>query len=103
MRSRIQFAFTIAFHHIYPPLSIGLGVMFVIKNGLYFRTKNQLYEKMTKFWVKVFRFNYCNGSREWNSDGVRPGQHIQDSSELYLGVCLRDLAALLLKEFKGIE
>ena len=27
--SRIQFAFTISFHYIYPPLSIGLGVVFV--------------------------------------------------------------------------
>lgn len=34
--SRLQFAFTIAFHYIYPPLSIGLGV--VLLEGQYLRT-----------------------------------------------------------------
>ena len=38
--SRIQFAFTIAFHYIYPPLSIGLGVCLVVMEGLYLQTKN---------------------------------------------------------------
>jgi cytochrome d ubiquinol oxidase subunit I len=52
--SRIQFAFTIAFHYIYPPLSIGLGVILVIMEGLYLRTKNKLYERMTRFWVNIF-------------------------------------------------
>lgn len=59
--SRIQFAFTIAFHYIYPPLSIGLGVMLVIMEGMYLKTKNKLYEKMTKFWVKVFALTFAMG------------------------------------------
>lgn len=52
--SRIQFAFTIAFHYIYPPLSIGLGVCLVVMEGLYLRTGNKVYEELTKFWVKIF-------------------------------------------------
>lgn len=36
--SRLQFAFTIAFHYIYPPLSIGLGVVLVLLEGQYLRT-----------------------------------------------------------------
>lgn len=52
--SRIQFAFTIAFHYIYPPLSIGLGVCLVIMEGLYLKTNNKVYEELTKFWVRVF-------------------------------------------------
>lgn len=52
--SRLQFAFTIGFHYLFPPLSIGLGVILVIMEGMYLRTKNPLYEQMTKFWVKVF-------------------------------------------------
>lgn len=52
--SRIQFAFTIAFHYIYPPLSIGLGVTMVIMEWKYLRTKDPVYEKMTRFWIKVF-------------------------------------------------
>jgi len=59
--SRIQFAFTIAFHYIYPPLSIGLGVMLVIMEGMYLKSKNKLYEKMTKFWVKVFALTFAMG------------------------------------------
>lgn len=52
--SRIQFAFTAAFHYIYPPLSIGLGLMLVIMEGLYLRTGNKLYERMTRFWIRIF-------------------------------------------------
>ena len=36
--ARLQFAFTISFHYIYPPLSIGLGLLMVIMEGLYLRT-----------------------------------------------------------------
>lgn len=59
--ARIQFAFTIAFHYIYPPLSIGLGVILVIMEGLYLRTKNKLYETMTRFWVRVFALTFALG------------------------------------------
>ncbi|GAB4048207.1 cytochrome ubiquinol oxidase subunit I [Spirosoma litoris] len=52
--SRIQFAFTIAFHYIYPPLSIGLGVCLVIMEGLYLKTKDKVYEELTRFWVRIF-------------------------------------------------
>ena len=40
--SRIQFGATISFHYIYPPLSIGLGVMLVIFEALWLKTKNPL-------------------------------------------------------------
>ena len=52
--ARIQFAFTIAFHYIYPPLSIGLGVNMVIMEGMYLKTGNKLYEQMTKFFTRIF-------------------------------------------------
>lgn len=52
--SRLQFAFTVAFHYIYPPLSIGLGLVMVFMEGQYLRTGNPLYEQMTRFWVKIF-------------------------------------------------
>ena len=59
--ARIQFAFTVAFHYIYPPLSIGLGVILVMMEGMYMKTKNPLYEQMTKFWVKVFALTFAIG------------------------------------------
>ena len=52
--SRLQFAFTIAFHYIYPPLSIGLGVALVVFEGMYLRTKDKHYEQLTKFWIRIF-------------------------------------------------
>lgn len=52
--SRIQFAFTIAFHYIYPPLSIGLGLAMVFMEGMYLKTGNVMYEQMTRFWVRIF-------------------------------------------------
>jgi cytochrome d ubiquinol oxidase subunit I len=52
--ARVQFAFTIAFHYIYPPLSIGLGLILVIMEGMYLKTGNKLYEQMTRFWIKIF-------------------------------------------------
>lgn len=59
--SRLQFAFTIAFHYIYPPLSIGIAIILVIMEGLYLKTKDKFFENMTKFWVKVFALTFAIG------------------------------------------
>lgn len=52
--ARLQFAFTIAFHYLFPPLSIGLGLLLVIMEGLYLKTGRALYYRMTRFWVRIF-------------------------------------------------
>lgn len=59
--ARIQFAFTIAFHYIYPPLSIGLGLLMVVFESLYIKTKNKQYEVLTKFWTKIFALTFGIG------------------------------------------
>lgn len=59
--SRIQFALNVAFHYLFPPLSIGLGVMLVLMEGAYLRTKNPVYERMTRFWVKIFGLIFAVG------------------------------------------
>jgi len=59
--SRIQFAFTIAFHYIYPPLSIGLGVLLVVMEGMYIKTKQKIYENITRFWIKIFSLIFAMG------------------------------------------
>jgi cytochrome bd ubiquinol oxidase subunit I len=59
--SRIQFAFTIAFHYIYPPLSIGIALILVIMEAMYLKTKDKFFENMTKFWVKVFALTFAIG------------------------------------------
>ncbi|MBS1597156.1 MAG: cytochrome ubiquinol oxidase subunit I [Bacteroidetes bacterium] len=52
--ARIQFAFTIAFHYIYPPLSIGLGLILVIMEGMYLKTGKKIFEHATRFWIRIF-------------------------------------------------
>ena len=59
--SRIQFAFTIAFHYIYPPLSIGLGVCLVVMEGLWLKTGNPLYHQLARFWTKIFALTFAIG------------------------------------------
>ncbi len=59
--SRFQFALTSAFHYIYPPLSIGIGLMLVIMEGIYLKTGNKIYLQLTKFWVKIFSLTFALG------------------------------------------
>jgi cytochrome bd ubiquinol oxidase subunit I len=59
--SRIQFGATIGFHYIYPPLSIGLGVMLVIMEAAWLKTKNPIYHQMARFWTKVFALTFAIG------------------------------------------
>lgn len=68
--SRIQFAFTVSFHYIYPPLSIGLGLILVIMEGLYLKTGNKVYEDMTRFWIKIFALIFGLGSGYWYHNGI---------------------------------
>lgn len=59
--SRIQFELTIAFHYIYPPMSIGLGLLLVIMEGIYLKTRNPLYKDAVKFWAKIFGLIFAIG------------------------------------------
>src|ERR1700744_2421636 len=52
--ARIQFAFIIVFNYFPPPLSIGLGLILVIMEGMYLKTGKKVYEDMTRFWIKIF-------------------------------------------------
>jgi cytochrome d ubiquinol oxidase subunit I len=49
------------FHYLFPPLSIGLGILLVFMEGLYLWTKNPQYEAMAKFWTKIFAANFAMG------------------------------------------
>jgi cytochrome d ubiquinol oxidase subunit I len=59
--SRIQFGATIAFHYLYPPLSIGLGLLLVIMEGAWLKTGNTLYHQMARFWTRVFALTFAIG------------------------------------------
>ena len=59
--SRIQFALTIMFHYLFPPLTIGLGVILVATEAMYLRTRDPQYEALTKFWTGIFAVNFALG------------------------------------------
>ncbi|WP_050030210.1 cytochrome ubiquinol oxidase subunit I [Verrucomicrobium sp. BvORR034] len=59
--SRLQFALTISFHYIYPPLSIGLGVVLVVIEGLWLKTGNVIYHQMARFWTRIFALTFAIG------------------------------------------
>ncbi len=59
--SRLQFAVTIAFHYIFPPMSIGLGLLLVIMEGMYLKSGKELYHQMARFWVKIFGLIFALG------------------------------------------
>ncbi len=59
--SRLQFALTITFHYLFPPLSIGLAVLLVVVEGIWLKTRNPLYHQMARFWTKVFALTFAIG------------------------------------------
>lgn len=59
--SRIQFALTIMFHYLFPPLAIGLGALLVFLEARYLKTKDPQYETAAKFWTKIFALNFVLG------------------------------------------
>ncbi len=59
--SRVQFAATVAFHYLYPPMSIGLGLMLVMIEGLWLKTGKPIYHQMARFWTKVFALTFAMG------------------------------------------
>ncbi|QNN25359.1 cytochrome ubiquinol oxidase subunit I [Planctomycetales bacterium ZRK34] len=59
--SRLQFALTIMFHYIFPPLTIGMGVVLVYLEARYLQTKDSLYHEAAHFWTKIFALNFAIG------------------------------------------
>lgn len=59
--ARIQFAFTVSFHFIFPAFTIGLASYLAVLNGLYLRTHDSKYLNLFKFWVKIFAITFAMG------------------------------------------
>jgi cytochrome bd ubiquinol oxidase subunit I len=59
--SRIQFALTVSFHYIYPPISMGLGLILVIFGVLYVRTKEQKWRELSFYWLKIYSLVFALG------------------------------------------
>lgn len=59
--ARCQFALTVAFHYLFPPMSIGLGLILVIIESIYLKTRSKEYLEMAKFWVRIFGLTFAVG------------------------------------------
>ncbi len=59
--ARAQFAFTVAFHIVFPAFSIGLASYLAVLEGLYLWTKKQVYMDVYKFWLRIFAVGFAMG------------------------------------------
>src|SRR4030043_1690520 len=59
--SRIQFAVTTMFHILFPVLTIGLALYLVVVEFLWLMTKQEVYYRLYRFWVKIFAINFGVG------------------------------------------
>jgi cytochrome bd ubiquinol oxidase subunit I len=58
---RLQFAFTITFHYIFPQLTMGLALLLVILKTLALRTGEEHYPRCARFWTHIFAINFTMG------------------------------------------
>jgi len=59
--SRLQFAFTIAFHIIFPSFTIGLASFLAVLEGLWLLSKREVFRNLYLFWVKIFALSFGMG------------------------------------------
>ena len=59
--ARIQFAFTVSFHIIFPAITIGLASFLAVLEGLWLKTRNKDYLALFHFWSKIFAVNFAMG------------------------------------------
>ena len=61
MLSRLQFAFTLAFHIVYPSFSIGLGSFLAVLEGLWLLTRREAFQRLYLFWLRIFAISFGLG------------------------------------------
>jgi cytochrome d ubiquinol oxidase subunit I len=59
--SRLQFAFTLAFHIIFPALTIGLASFLAVIEALWLLTRREAFQRLYLFWLKVFALSFGMG------------------------------------------
>ncbi|HLF14672.1 MAG TPA: cytochrome ubiquinol oxidase subunit I [Bacteroidota bacterium] len=58
---RIQFAFTISFHYLFPQLTMGLGLIIVVMKWVALKKNSEVYDRAALFWGKIFTLNFAVG------------------------------------------
>ncbi|RVT83243.1 cytochrome ubiquinol oxidase subunit I [Rhodobacteraceae bacterium CCMM004] len=59
--ARIQFAFTVSFHFVFPAFTIGLASFLTVLNGMYLWTRDETYLQLFKYWLKIFAISFAMG------------------------------------------
>src|SRR5438105_5752159 len=59
--SRLQFAFTIAFHIIFPSFTIGLASFLAVLEGLWLGTGREAFKTLYLFWIRIFAISFGMG------------------------------------------
>ena len=59
--SRLQFAFTVTYHYLFPMLTMGLALLIFVLKSIYMRSGNELYNKSARFWGKIFAVTFVMG------------------------------------------
>jgi cytochrome d ubiquinol oxidase subunit I len=59
--ARVQFALTVGFHYIFPPLTIGLGWMLFFYQTRFLQTGAAVYQQLSRFWTRMFALTFAVG------------------------------------------
>lgn len=59
--ARLQFAFTVSFHFLFPAFSIGLASFLAVLEGLWLATGKAVYANLFRYWVKIFAVVFAMG------------------------------------------
>jgi cytochrome bd ubiquinol oxidase subunit I len=59
--ARMQFAFTIMFHYLFPVLTMGLGVLIAVLKTIELRSGNKAYGAAARFWARIFAITFATG------------------------------------------
>lgn len=58
---RLQFAFTIVYHYLFPQLTMGLALLIVVFKALGLRTGDERWDTAARFWIRIFAINFAVG------------------------------------------
>ena len=58
---RLQFAFTIMYHYLFPQLTMGLALLIVVMKALHRRTGDARWNDAARFWIRIFGINFAVG------------------------------------------
>ena len=58
---RLQFAFTLVFHYLFPQLTMGLALLIVVMKAIGLRTGDRRWDDAARFWIRIFGINFAVG------------------------------------------